>query len=328
MNITKFAIVLLVVFPALAEAVVTCSQITGQSLTPSLAAVPNNTGGVLSSAWHTADLGVRCSGMPISYMAENKITPAGVDSGKTLMFEGVSYKLYSTSDSDVFYFGGVAGPDGINRPFGKPYAHTLWPPEYTEFIIPATVNVRFYSTSKSMTPGVHTINNAGLVKGQIFFNRLIAESSMNLSAFSFVVNGPSCKLTVPAELKLKSVNLSAIPMPGNTVEAASFQLGLACAGSTPAYQVSYSMIDINDAANPSSTLTLTDGAYATTGVSLQVVEGGTPVTFGATSKHSFGWMPNGGGMIGKAMSVRYIRTAPVARPGSVKAGVTVTLSYK
>ncbi|KRP69640.1 MULTISPECIES: fimbrial protein [Pseudomonas] len=326
----KFLKAIIVLLAAYAPLVVAagCVQESGFSLAPWIPAIANNTGGMLSKSWHTAELQVSCNGMSGSYLLRNEITPAGNDSGKTQLFEGVSYKLYTTSERDVFYFGGVAGPDGVLRPFGTSYSHAIYPPVITEFKLPATVRIKFYSPSKSMTPGVYTINSAGLVKGKITSVGFVAESGMNLSAFSFIVNGPSCTLAIPAELKLKSVNLSAIPMPGDSNEAASFQLGLTCAGSTPAYQVSYSMSDVNDSANQSSTLTLADAAKKASGVSLQVVDGMTPVKFGSTSIRLFGSMPNGGGMISKAMNVRYIRTSTVARPGSVRAGVTVTLSYK
>lgn len=326
--VKKKAIILLLAAYAPFVVAAGCAQETGFSLAPSLPPIANNTGGMLSKSWHTEDLQVGCNGLTGSYYMYNKITPAGIDSGNTQLFEGVYYRLYTTSERDVFYFGGVAGPDGILRPFGTSYSHGLYPPASIEFKLPATVKIRFYSPSKSMTPGVYTINSAGLVKGKITSTGLVVESGMNLSAFSFVVNGPSCTLAMPAEIKLKSVNLSAIPMPGDSNEAASFQLGLRCAGSTPAYQVSYSMSDVNDPANQSSTLTLADVAKKASGVSLQVVDGVTPVKIGSASIRLLGSMPNGGGMISKAMSVRYIRTSTVARPGSVRAGVTVTLSYK
>ncbi|MCF5692533.1 fimbrial protein [Pseudomonas sp. PA-1-2A] len=330
MRFFKAIILLLAAYTPLVVAA-GCVQETGFSLTPSLPPIANNTGGMLSTSWHTADLQVGCSALGSSYYVSNNITPAGIDSGRTQLFEGVYYRLYTTSERDVFYFGGVAGPDGILRPFGTSYAHGLTIPASNDFKFRATVKIRFFSTSKSMTPGVYTVNSAGLVKGNIRSNGAtenLAESGMNLSAFSFLVNGPSCTLAMPAELKLKSVDLSLIPTPGDSNEAANFQLGLNCAGSTPAYQVSYSMSDVNDLANQSSTLTLADAAKKASGVSLQVVDGMTPVNFGSTSKRLFGSMPNGGGMISKSMSVRYIRTSTMARPGSVRAGVTVTLSYK
>ncbi|MBY8954214.1 type 1 fimbrial protein [Pseudomonas carnis] len=330
MRFFKAIILLLAAYTPLVVAA-GCVQETGFSLTPSLPPIANNTGGMLSTSWHTADLQVGCSALSSSYYVSNNITPAGIDSGRTQLFEGVYYRLYTTSERDVFYFGGVAGPDGILRPFGTSYAHGLTVPASNDFKFRATVKIRFFSTSKSMTPGVYTVNSAGLVKGNIRSNGAtenLAESGMNLSAFSFLVNGPSCTLAMPAELKLKSVDLSLIPTPGDSNEAANFQLGLNCAGSTPAYQVSYSMSDVNDLANQSSTLTLADAAKKASGVSLQVVDGMTPVKFGSTSKRLLGSMPNGGGMISKSMSVRYIRTSTMARPGSVRAGVTVTLSYK
>ena len=204
MRFFKAIILLLAAYTPLVVAA-GCVQQTGFSLTPSLPPIANNTGGMLSKSWHTADLQVSCSGWGGSYSMSNEITPAGNDSGKTQLFEGVSYRLYTTSERDVFYFGGVAGPDGILRPFGTSYSHFLFPAVGIEFKFPATVKVRFYSTLKSMTPGVYTINGAGLVKGKITSagpTGFVAESGMNLSAFSFLVNGPTCTLAIPAELKL------------------------------------------------------------------------------------------------------------------------------
>jgi len=312
---------------AFAAEAVGCTQISG-ALTPSLSAVPNNSGGWLSTGWAEAELRINCFGFGANWGAVMHINADGVDSGKSVSVDGVSYKLYMTSEPDVYYIGRTIGWDKV-YPFGTPSRQVLYLNPST--IFSDMIQVRFYSTSSNMTPGLRSISAQSLVKAAVYdgsSQKIMFNGGMNLSAFSFEVKGPSCTIFIPTEVKLKSVNISSLRSPGDTAQAGTFALALSCGSSTPAYKVSYSMSDVTDSTNQSTVLVAQDVPGSAAGLGLQVLDGGVPVSFGASSTNFFDTMPAGGGAIGRYLGVQYVRTTAIGKPGLLKAGVTVTLSYK
>ena len=305
-----------------------CTQLSG-ALTASISPVPNDTGGRLSSNWSEAQLRIHCYGFD-GYVSTNfSFQTIGVDSGQTIVDGGVSYRLYTTTESDVFYIGKIVGWDK-EYPFGTEYNESIFLNPGSGAIFSRAVKIQFYSTSSSMTPGIRTVGTQSLIRARVrsYTGSVMNDTKMDLSAFSFEVKGPSCSLLMPTEVKLKSVNISTLRSPGDTALAGNFNLVLSCGGNTPAYKVSYSMSDVNDPTNLSTSLVAQDVPGKATGLALQVLDDGVPVNFGALSLNAFGNIPRGGGGIGKSLSVQYIRTAAAGTPGVMKAAATVTLSYR
>ncbi|MCP1488436.1 type 1 fimbria pilin [Pseudomonas fluorescens] len=263
-----------------------------------------------------------------SYYIRYNIVPARPDSGLTVRFEGENYRLYTTNISDVYFIGSVIGPDKVSRPFGTPNEQAAFPTVGATLNFDATVRIRFYSTSTSMRVGEYNINALTLVTGLAATEfRTVGDMYVKSFPFSFVVKGPSCQLDAPANLPLKSLNIASLPAVGDTSLGANFQLNVKCGIGTPAYKVSYSMVDIYNATNTSDTLILENSAGSASGVSLKIMDGGLPVKYGLLSKGMIGSNPKDGSLIAKPLSVHYVRTASNIKPGAVKAGVSITLSY-
>lgn len=124
---------------------------------------------------------------------------------------------------------------------------------------------------------------------------------------------------------LKQISVYKFSVLGSTVDAATFPLTVKCSTNAPAYKVSYALQDVNDNSNMSTSLTLVKGADEASGVALQILDAGSPVNFGLSSRNVLGNLS--GGFVSKQLSVRYIKTDPRITPGAVRAGATVTLTY-
>lgn len=171
-----------------------------------------------------------------------------------------------------------------------------------------------------------------------FYTRLIEHSTQvtsgdgGLASVSLSVNNTSCTLSAPSEVSLKKTNLSSLSLVGDTTGRVNFPLGVTCAASYAPYKILYSLEDVNAPGNTTSNLTLNAAVNSASGVSLQVLDGETPVVFGSqtsasTLKGELGAMGVQGGTISKPFGVHYIRTGKMT-PGTVNAGVSVTLSYE
>jgi type 1 fimbria pilin len=155
-------------------------------------------------------------------------------------------------------------------------------------------------------------------------------SAHQIGGTTFVV--PTCTRTSPNPLDVRLPDLT--PSQLGSVNATggdkSFSLDFLCAGGR---NVSMTMTDATTGSNNTNQLTLSPGSTAT-GVKLQVLYKGVPITFNPNSQASgisVGATPGTG--TGQAFSipltVRYIATGnpgPVT-PGTVDAVATFTLSY-
>lgn len=181
-----------------------------------------------------------------------------------------------------------------------------------------------------MLPGVGVIDSIviALYQGSIDLNRIYAsDPSVNIT-----VNTTSCSLKAPSVVSLKKSNLSLMPTVGSVAEGSTFQVGVVCGSSYAPYKVLYSMGDAFSPGNQTSMLTVGNVAGSAFGVALQVLDNDKPIVFAPdsaapASKGQLGSMSTQGGSLSKPLSVRYIRTGKMI-PGTVRAGVTVTLSYE
>ncbi|WP_082629685.1 fimbrial protein [Pseudomonas paralactis] len=305
--------------------------ISGNKIYPKITDVPYDSGGVISSVWHTGTMMLKCVEM-YNGTYTNQMSAVGAVAGTSVVFEGVSYKLYKTNLIDVFYFGTFAVDNGAEQQFGSaPYVSSkvTGPGSGTSaFDLKALVKIRFYSSSKSLSSGVRNIDLLDLVRGDINYSTPGVYSGkwiMQSEGFSFVAKGTSCVLTTPAIVKLKQVSIVSIPAIGSTVEGGAFTLSLACNASAPSFKVSYAMTDVYNPANTSTVLTLADEPLKANGIALQLSDEGRAVIFSPPVKSSMGSLTHGA--LSKAMSVQYIRTEKVATPGKITAAVSVTFTY-
>lgn len=299
-------------------------------------------GGMLSSAWHEFAQPLSCTEMSTNYNAtfKYKYFMKAVYAGSSIQFEGQSYLLWSTSDPDIFMIGSIANSAGNYSP--------LTNSDYTNYIDIAAdsngnihetirVRIRYLSKNLNLKAGLKTLKDLQLLASYITGENLSpcagscywVTPSIFISPVSFNVNSISCTLDAPALVKLRSLDTSSLPSGGATVEVASFQLGASCNKSPVAYNVYYSMTDVNTPSNTSNNLTLAALPDQASGVALQVLDDGKAVSFGFKgSLNSIGMMATTGGIKRKMLNVVYIRGNEMVKPGKVNAGVTVTLAYE
>ncbi|WP_175562995.1 fimbrial protein [Pseudomonas sp. FSL W5-0203] len=250
-------------------------------------------------------------------------------------FDGKAYDLQPTSDPNI----------------GVIYEHAFFDGDYTPVIYSTNGVIDLLGVGlgvggvlkKGYKYRFRYVSLARLPVGQLvvpasrsfFHNRMfehstqIMDSDGGLASVSLSVNNTSCTLSAPSEVSLKKTNLSSLSLVGDTAGRVNFSLGVTCAASYAPYKILYSLVDVNAPGNTTSNLTLNSAVNSASGVSLQVLDGETPVVYGSqtstsTVKGELGAMGVQGGTISKLFGVHYIRTGKMT-PGTVYAGVTVTL---
>ncbi|MCK3840350.1 type 1 fimbrial protein [Pseudomonas sp. WS 5532] len=249
-------------------------------------------------------------------------------------FNGRQYDLQSTSNPNI----------------GVIYEHAFLDGDYIPIFDPGYGKIDFLGVGGFLKKGYkyrfRYVSLARLPVGQLvvpsqalfFYNRVFEGSTQagasngGSPSVSLSVNNTSCTLSAPSEVSLKKTNLSLLSLVGDTTGRVNFSLGVTCAASYAPYKILYSLEDVNAPGNTTSNLTLNSAVNSASGVSLQVLDGETPVVFGSqtsasTLKGKLGDMGVQGGTISKPFGVHYIRTGKMT-PGTVNAGVTVTLSYE
>ncbi|TKK14850.1 hypothetical protein PflCFBP13510_01540 [Pseudomonas fluorescens] len=255
------------------------------------------------------------------------------DLGSTYEFEGKSYSLASTNNPNIglIYEHAFTGEAYVPVNY---YTRKISIP-VNGGILKKSYSYRYRYVSLNRLP-VGELVVAGINR---FFWISVFEGDYpqfaangNLPSANISVNNTSCTLSAPSVVGLKKTNLSLLSSVGETTGRVNFNLGVTCAASYAAYKILYSLEDVNAPGNTTSNLMLNSAGNSASGVSLQVLDGETPVVFGAqtsasTLKGEFGDMGVQGGTISKLFGVHYIRTGKMT-PGKVNAGVTVTLSYE
>lgn len=308
-------------------------------------------GGMLSSTWHEGSIQLSCTGMPAGAVGSQYIYRYFMKptySGSSISFEGQFYALWPTSDPDIFVIASMAKQGGsfsaiTYSEFDKSF-NTSIPDANGNLEVAIPVRVRYYSKTSYLKPGRKVIDQIQLLGGSLDGSGpgcviIPGTGGLNvcqsgtpavfISPVTININAISCTLDAPALVNLRPLDISSLPSAGATVEVASFQLGASCIKSPAAYNVYYSMIDVNSASNTSNNLTLAALPDQASGVALQVLDEEKAVSFGPKgSLNLIGMMATTGGTQRKMLNVVYVRGNEMVKPGKVNAGVTVTLAYE
>ncbi|NHC50352.1 fimbrial protein, partial [Pseudomonas sp. AU8050] len=298
--------------------------VSGNKIVPSVSDVPNDSGGMISSVWHSATMSLICTNMSRGTYT-NTMGATGLPAGASIEFDGASYNLYQTGESDVFYFGTSSVDGGTEHGLSSNVYQTTKVSFATDFTMRSTVKVRFYSPKKSMTSGLRTINTLDVITGKIAHENYSGAWTMRTDEFTFVAKGTSCTLTTPATIKLKQVSIVDMPSIGSSIAGGAFVLGLKCNMDVPTFQVSYGMADVYNPSNLSSYLSLADEPAKASGIALQVLNGTNAISFAPSATTVIGNLRSG--TISHPMTVQYIRTGKNATPGKANAAVSVTFTY-
>lgn len=155
--------------------------------------------------------------------------------------------------------------------------------------------------------------------------------NLNASGTTIEAKSKSCSLKSPGTIRLPKSYLSDLREIGASSGNSPFSFSVDCSDSFSKYSVSYYMTDAFSFSNKSSTLTLSTDSGSAKGVGIQVLNGDTPIIFGpeptVANTQLIGTLPSAGGGLTKFLSASYIRTNSETTPGSVSAGLTLTLIY-
>ncbi|MBL5825925.1 fimbrial protein [Serratia fonticola] len=146
---------------------------------------------------------------------------------------------------------------------------------------------------------------------------------------------PTCSVSTPSvNVQLGTVSSGSFGGIGTTSIPTAFNISLNCSGGGVG-TVAYIYTTLTDQANPgnrSSTLPLAPGSTAS-GVGIQVLKSGVPLSFGPDS--SAAGNPNqwqagssGNGTFTIPLSGRYIKTASTISPGTANGKLTFTMNYR
>ncbi|WP_342316261.1 fimbrial protein [Lysobacter sp. FW306-1B-D06B] len=145
---------------------------------------------------------------------------------------------------------------------------------------------------------------------------------------------PTCAPTVADKVvNMGRIEASSITDDGYS-NAVPFTMDVGCSGGVPANKTQQMSVTFTDATNTTNTtdrLTLTSASTAT-GVKVQLLKGGTPVTFGTAPTNgldkpnsiALGTIQNGSYSF--PMAARYVQTGPVT-PGVANAMATFVFTY-
>ncbi|MCE4052270.1 fimbrial protein [Pseudomonas sp. Au-Pse12] len=259
--------------------------------------------------------------------------PAAVFSGQSIIYNGTSYDVFSTGTAGVGMIVEVA-VSGDYIPLVKNKNLLLRDTTITTvYNFGMRVRVQLVALTK-LPPGQLSFVGVPSVVTQWVgpVTARQAPISASIASASIQVKNASCKLDMPTSVKLPRVDVSLMRSVSDTAGDTPFTLSVNCDGGYVDYKVSYTMTDVNSTANVTSNLVLENLSGSAKGISLQVLDSGTPVLFGPpgslTSRREFGTVVTAGSLVGKTMVVRYIRTSAGITPGVARAGSTMTLSYQ
>jgi type 1 fimbria pilin len=300
----------------------------------------SNSTSMISKSWHLFNKNDLATCRQVTSGGEERIALLNVYGEKygNYVFEGETYNLIGTNIDNVAVILAVGTSVDRYKPFYGSYETSFSSFSYSNASERKTLNVvfryRFVALGK-IAPGafkVGTMSGALLVRSYetLMSDNLVwftVSPSSNLS-----VNNASCKLTVPASVSLRRTTMALIPTVGSTQDGATFKMSVSCPAAYASYKVLYAMTDVNTPANTSDRLSLAPIAGSAKGIALQLLDGDTPIKFAPESSltaptTSFGTMGTAGGSLVKQLTARYIRTAPAATPGLLKANASIVLSY-
>ncbi|WP_134434914.1 fimbrial protein [Pseudomonas azotoformans] len=324
-----------------ALAVACVSSMPGATVAVNLPATINYVGGLeqgqfISSGWSevVSSLAIKCSpdssGGGVVIYAESVAEPVG----KTILFNGVSYDIFRTATPGV----GVIAEASVNG--------TYFPLVRNKPIQLRSLTITTQDYYIGMRARVQLVAYTALSSGSLKFTGLPelysqwqgsptarqAATALSVSGTAIEVKNKTCKLSMPAIVKLPNVDVSRIQSINSTSGDTSFTIVSVCEDAFADYQVNYTLTDVNNVANTTSVLSLEKLPSAAAGLGLQILDNNMPLTFSPsdslTARKPLGSVSNSQSIISKLLTVRYVRTKSVVTPGIVRAGAAITLSYQ
>jgi type 1 fimbria pilin len=258
--------------------------------------------------------------------------------GLTYTEGGISYPIFATSVPGIGIIIGIKATSAANyTPVTRPITN-FYPNPTPSWGMGISLHAKLIVTGRLAT-GVYPIASQNLVRvyanGPEGSNTAAKESILTLNATTVTITARTCEMVGAASrsVPLLPVSKNQFSGVGTTAGApADFLLTTRCGDGVKLYAT---MTDGSDAGNTGNTLKPAEGTTAS-GVGVQIVRDGLPISFGPDSSASgninqwyIGTANSGGSEVFTIpLKARYVQTEQNMVAGSVKARATVTFSYQ
>ncbi|WP_397432970.1 fimbrial protein [Pseudomonas chlororaphis] len=296
---------------------------------------------MISTSWHsTSGVVTSCSEHPKNANFKNLANNSVSSTNNDMVFDGVSYRIYESGVDGVGVIMEAADVSQDYKPFGPKNSSEVigWSSNTGE--APPTTSMKFrvrYVATKRLAAGVVTIPPKQLMRSGLHFPSYgyFGWGAVTSKGADIQVKYPSCKLSIPNSVSLPRVDSSRMRSVGDTLGETPFDIALDCVPGVVDSKIRYTLTDISNPSNKTSTLGIFSGDGMAKGVALQILDGASPVSFGPDSSAAenknqmdFGIISKDRVSLIKNLVVRYVRTSDLLTPGKIKSTVTITMSYQ
>lgn len=261
----------------------------------------------------------------------------GVVPGITYTENGQTYPIYATSIPSIGIIMGIKATSAASYTPVKSPQTTFYPDPRPSRGMGIDIHAKLI-VIKRLTSGIYPIAAQNLVlvyANGPGVNESTFSSYLRLNASTVTIKASTCEMVGAASrsVPLLPVGKNQFSGVGTTAGApADFSLTTRCGDGVKLYAT---MTDGSDAGNTGNTLKPAEGTTAS-GVGVQIVRDGLPISFGPDSSASGNinqWyigIANSGGseVFTIPLKARYVQTETNMVAGTVKARATVTFSYQ
>lgn len=285
--------------------------------------------GMISTTWHQAS---NASLMNCNVTGAGKseiVTDSPLVVSGIYPYGGSNYALLQSSVPNVSFIISLSDTKGQWIPYQGIPVTTYAQVGSVSSTFGINVLVRLVATGR-LEPGSYSLPPVDLLRTGVNEGGSYTGSAITKTTGT-VINSksPTCKLSVAREYALPKINLSNIPRVNATAGTTAVAFSATCEGAASAYNVKYSLVDMNNSVVGANYVALRSVAESARleSVGLQLMDGTDPLLMGTA--YPFGQVPTAGGIISKTLLVSYVRRAMTAlSPGRVQGEVALLVSYE
>ncbi|WP_428555779.1 fimbrial protein [Pseudomonas edaphica] len=329
MNISKAIVSLILLFSSWQALATQCVY---SSLTLSL---PNSFvyqgagSGMISTAWHQAS---NASLMNCDVTGSDKaeiVTESPLAVSGAYSFDGAVYALLQSSLPNISFIIALEDTKGKSKPYQGLPVTTYEQVGSVSSTFGIRVFIRLVATGR-LDPGSYILPAVDLLRTGVSQGGHYTGSAITKTTGTIITSkSPTCKVLVAREYTLPKIDLSDIPRENATAGTIAVAFSATCEKSASAYNVKYSLVDMNNSVAGANYVTLRSVAESARleSVGLQLMDGTDTLLMGTA--YPFAQVPTAGGIISKTLLVSYVRRAMTAlSPGRVQGEVALILSYE
>ena len=285
--------------------------------------------GMISTGWHQASnatlMNCNVTGAgKFEIVTDSPLVPSGAYS-----FGGATYALLQSPIPNVSFIVSMADTKGDSKPYQGQSVTTFEHVGSMSSTFGLKVFVRLVVTGR-LDPGSYILPAVDLLRTGVTQGGQYTGSAITKTTGTIITSkSPTCKVLVAREYALPKIDLSDIPRVNAMAGTTAVAFSATCEGAASAYNVKYSLVDMNNSVVGANYVTLRSVAESARleSVGLQLRDGTDTLLMGTA--YPFGQVPTAGGIISKTLLVSYVRRAMTAlSPGRVQGEVALIVSYE